>query len=51
LRNFSGNIVFCRSKLPADLAERIDGAVGRSPKPDAAPSDARRMPMKPEFVG
>jgi hypothetical protein len=50
-RNFTGNVIFSRDKLPSSLAREIYAATGYSSEHDAAPTDHSRVPVKPELVG
>ena len=46
----TGNVIFTRDKLPADLALALDLATGHSTKANSATSNRGRLLMKPELV-
>jgi hypothetical protein len=51
LPDFTGNVIFSRSKLPSDFSAAIDRAVGRSPQKDTVSSDLGGPFVNKELVG
>lgn len=51
LAGFTGNVVFNRAKLSADLLARLDEAVHTSADEDSATTDARWATVKKKLVG
>ena len=51
LRNFTGNVVFCRSRLSAEAVAMIDDLTRQLRETDTASPDGCRMPVEMKLIG